>query len=195
VKRALDIIIAGLLILLCAPLMAAVALAVKWGSPGPVVIKQERVGRNHARFHIYKFRSMVTDAETLRSRLLDVNEAAAPLFKIRRDPRITRVGRVIRRFSLDELPQLVNVLIGSMSLVGPRPPFAHEVDQDYLRQVLRLKFLPGMTGLWQVSGRSDLDYDTMIRLDLRYTRDWSIWMDIKVLLRTVPVVISGKGAC
>src|SRR5205823_601454 len=146
-------------------------------------------------FELLKFRSMVKNAGQLRRELAELNEAKYPLFKIRRDPRITRVGRHLRRFSLDELPQLINVLAGEMSLVGPRPPFHDEVDEDVLRQSLRLKFPPGMTGLWQVRGRTDADYDAMIRLDFQYTRGWSIWLDFKILIETLPAIISGRGAC
>lgn len=194
-KWGLDRVIALTLLIVLAPLMLLIALAIKLDSPGSVLIRQERLGRYRRPFHLYKFRSMVANAEALRGELEAANEVAAPLFKIRSDPRVTQVGRILRRLSLDELPQLINVLKGQMSLVGPRPPFAEEVQQDFLHQALRLRFLPGITGLWQVSGRSDLSYDLMIRLDLIYTRRWSIWLDVNILLRTIPIVLAGKGAC
>jgi len=193
-KRLSDVVASLLLLALIIPLIALVAITIKLDSPGPILIRQQRLGRRGIPFQVLKFRSMVANAEQLRSGLADLNEATPPLFKIRHDPRLTRAGRHLRRLSLDELPQLVNVLLGQMSLVGPRPPFAHEVQEDALRQSLRLKFPPGMTGLWQVSGRSDLDYENQVRLDLLYTRKWSFWLDLKILFRTVPVVIAGKGA-
>jgi lipopolysaccharide/colanic/teichoic acid biosynthesis glycosyltransferase len=143
---------------------------------------------------MFKFRSMVTNAGDLMASLASLNEATPPLFKIHKDPRITRVGRHLRRLSIDEIPQVFNVLGGDMSLVGPRPPFAHEVEYDRRRQKIRLQQLPGMTGLWQVSGRSDLGYEEMIALDLRYVRDWSILLDLSILLRTPLVVLSSRGA-
>lgn len=195
VKRAIDVITASVLMIVFFPLVLLISLTIKLDSPGPVIIRQMRVGRNGRPFPLLKFRSMIHNAAELRSGLAALNEARFPLFKIRNDPRITRVGRYIRRASLDELPQLINVLLGDMSLVGPRPPFDHEVEEDWLRQSLRLRFRPGMTGLWQVGGRSRVDYDGMIRLDLHYTRVWSIWLDLKILAQTVPAVISGRGAC
>ena len=194
-KRGIDVVGSVILLVLAAPLFAVIAMSIKLDSPGPVFFRQQRMGRDGRRFRIYKFRSMVADAELLRSALLAFNEVKPPLFKIRSDPRVTRVGRFLRRCSLDELPQLINILTGEMSLVGPRPPFDHEFDDDYVHQCLRLHFRPGLTGLWQVSGRSGLDYERMIRLDLRYTREWSFWLDLKILFRTIPTVISGKGAC
>jgi len=194
-KRLLDVVVSVALLILWAPIFLAIAVLIKLDSPGPAIIRQNRVGRNGTPFEILKFRSMVSNAEQLRQDLSGLNEAQAPMFKIRQDPRITRVGRHLRRLSVDELPQLLNVVRGDMSLVGPRPPFAHEVHEDYVRQSLRLKFPPGMTGLWQVCGRSGVDYDGMIRLDLQYTREWSISLDLKILIRTLPVVISAKGAC
>jgi lipopolysaccharide/colanic/teichoic acid biosynthesis glycosyltransferase len=193
-KRALDATAAAGLLMLCSPLMLLVTVLVKLDSPGPVFIRQPRLGQNRRPFTLYKFRSMVANAESLRSDMLHLNEVDGPLFKIRNDPRRTRVGKQLRRFSMDELPQLWNVLRGDMSLVGPRPPLKDEVEADYLRQSRRLKFPPGMTGLWQVSGRSLLKYEDMIGLDLRYTRQWSIWLDLRILARTLPVVASGRGA-
>jgi len=159
-----------------------------------VLIAQERVSKGLRTFRMFKFRSMVANASELVASLQALNEATPPLFKIRNDPRITRLGRYLRKLSIDELPQLINVLRGEMSLVGPRPPFVHEVQHDRWRQSMRLRQAPGMTGLWQVSGRSDLSYEEMIALDLNYVRGWSIGLDLRILLRTPLVVIKGKGA-
>jgi lipopolysaccharide/colanic/teichoic acid biosynthesis glycosyltransferase len=195
IKRFLDVAAASCLLLISAPLLAAIALLVRIDSPGSVILRQERVGRNLRTFQMYKFRSMVRDADRIQASLSHLNQVEAPLFKIRDDPRMTGAGRLLRRLSLDELPQLVNVVRGEMSLVGPRPPFQREVDQDHLRQRVRLRFTPGMTGLWQVSGRSDLPYETMLHLDFTYMRTWSPLLDVKILLRTLPAVMRGQGAC
>ena len=194
-KRAVDMAVGGAALVLLAPILLVIAGLVRLDSAGPVVIGQDRVGRGLRSFRIYKFRSMVAGAEEMRESLLHLNEAEGPTFKIKNDPRLTRIGSFLRRSSLDELPQLWNVLRGDMSLVGPRPPFAHEVEHDLLRQRARLRFPPGMTGLWQVSGRSNLNYEAMVRLDLRYVRGWSFLNDLRILIRTIPVVITGKGAC
>lgn len=193
-KRLLDLGAAMCFLMVAAPLLGAIALMVRIDSPGSVIVRQERVGRNLRTFKMYKFRSMVPDADQLQASLAHLNQAHAPLFKIREDPRMTTVGRLLRRLSLDELPQLVNVVRGEMSLVGPRPPLQKEVDEDHLRQRLRLRFTPGMTGLWQVSGRSELPYETMLHLDFTYMRKWSPLLDIKILLRTLPAVVRGQGA-
>jgi lipopolysaccharide/colanic/teichoic acid biosynthesis glycosyltransferase len=193
-KRTLDLTLAIPALLVLGPLMVAVAIAIRLDSPGPVFIAQERVSKGLRTFRMFKFRSMVANADELVASLQALNEATPPLFKIRNDPRITRLGRYLRKLSIDELPQLFNVLRGEMSLVGPRPPLVHEVLHDRWRQSIRLRHSPGMTGLWQVSGRSDLTYDTMIALDLKYVRDWSIWLDMAILLRTPTVVLKGKGA-
>lgn len=195
VKRVLDVGAATLLLLVAAPLLGLIAFMVRVDSPGSVLLRQERVGRDLRTFKMYKFRSMVADADQMLAALTHLNQAHAPLFKIRDDPRITTVGRVLRRLSLDELPQLINVVRGEMSLVGPRPPLRSEVEEDHLRQRLRLRFTPGMTGLWQVSGRSELPYETMLHLDFTYMRTWSPLLDLKILLRTLPVVVRGRGAC
>ena len=194
-KRLVDIAGALVLSALALPLVIAVVILIKLDSRGPLVVSQQRVGRNGRTFRMYKLRSMVAGADGLQDSLAGLNEAQGALFKIRKDPRLTRVGRFLRRFSIDELPQLANVLKGEMSLVGPRPPFAHEVAQDPLRQAIRLRYPPGITGLWQVSGRSDLGYDQMIRIDLRYARTWSLLLDAAILVRTIPAVLSGRGAC
>ena len=193
-KRLLDFGVALVLLLVLSPCLLLVAVAIKLDSPGPVLIRQERVGRRLRTFHMLKFRSMVVNAIDLLAELEALNEATPPLFKIKRDPRVTRVGRFLRRSSLDELPQLVNVLLGEMSLVGPRPPFAHEVEADFLRQALRLQQTPGMTGLWQVSGRSSLGYDDMIALDLKYHREWTFLQDLRILLKTPTAVVAARGA-
>nr|WP_081639784.1 sugar transferase [Actinomadura flavalba] len=184
--------LAGLLAL--SPLLALVALVIKATSPGPVMFRQTRVGREGREFTVFKFRTMVVDAEHRRSELLEDNEGDGVLFKIRADPRITRVGRVLRRYSLDELPQLINVLRGDMSLVGPRPPLPDEVarygDDVYRRLVVK----PGLTGLWQVSGRSDLTWEESVRLDLRYVDNWSLAMDLQIMWKTGSAVVRGSGA-
>lgn len=193
-KRLFDVLVSGLLIVLCAPLMALLAVLVKADSRGPVLFKQERVGMEGAHFSMLKFRSMVVDAEDRLADLADRNEGNGVLFKIKNDPRVTRVGVVIRRYSLDELPQLFNIFGGSMSLVGPRPPLPREVEayeQDVRR---RLLVKPGLTGLWQVSGRSNLSWQDSVRLDLYYVENWSLAGDLVIILRTVRAVFHSTGA-
>ncbi|GAA1861065.1 sugar transferase [Pseudonocardia ailaonensis] len=192
-KIALDRTVAALLLLLVAPVFLAVAIAVR-ADGGPVFFRQERVGANGRTFRMIKFRSMVVDAEARLAELDAANEAAGPLFKMTRDPRITKIGEILRRYSVDELPQLINVLNGTMSLVGPRPPLPREVAtyQDAARR--RLLVRPGMTGLWQVSGRSDLTWEESVRLDLRYVENWSMALDLTILWRTVGAVVRGRGA-
>ncbi|MEG9247424.1 sugar transferase [Arthrobacter sp. Soc17.1.1.1] len=194
VKRTTDIIGAALIILAASPLLAAIALIVRFDSPGPVLFRQERVGTAGERFEMYKFRSMEVDAEAKLEQLRENHEGNAVLFKLKNDPRVTRVGRVLRKFSLDELPQLFNVLGGSMSLVGPRPPLAAEVERYDIRAHRRLLVRPGMTGLWQVSGRSLLSWDETVRLDLYYVENWSFLGDLAILLRTFKAVIGRHGA-
>ena len=194
VKRCIDVSLALLALVLAAPILLISALAIKLDSRGPVLITQERVGQGMRTFRLLKLRSMVVNADELVDVLQPLNEATFPLFKMTNDPRITRVGRHLRRLSVDELPQLVNVLRGEMSLVGPRPPLPNEVECDYLRQSIRLRQPPGMTGLWQVSGRSELGYEDMIALDLDYMHGWSLLLDLKILLRTPLVVLTGRGA-
>jgi exopolysaccharide biosynthesis polyprenyl glycosylphosphotransferase len=193
IKAVIDRLAAGLLLLLIAPVMTALAIAVR-SDGGPVFYRQSRVGQHGKSFPMIKFRSMVVNADQLRSELTDGNQGAGPLFKLRQDPRVTRVGAFLRKYSLDELPQLLNVLAGSMSLVGPRPPLPEEVA-CYSRDAQR-KFLvkPGMTGLWQISGRSDLSWEESIRLDLRYVENWSLALDILILWKTVGAVLRGTGA-
>ncbi|MBL1066644.1 sugar transferase [Streptomyces sp. 7-21] len=195
VKAALDRTAAALGLLLLAPLLALIALAIRLDSPGPALYRQTRIGHRGAPFTLWKFRTMVADAERLRPGLEASNEhVTGPLFKIRRDPRVTRVGRLLRRTSLDELPQLVNVLRGEMSLVGPRPPLPGEVASYGVAELRRLSVKPGLTGLWQVSGRSELSWDEGLALDLSYADNWSVTGDLDVLARTVRAVLDGRGA-
>lgn len=189
----LNAIAALLLIVLLAPVMLAVALAVKLDG-GPVLFRQARVGRDGNDFRMLKFRSMSVDAEARLAELVAANEAAGPLFKMAHDPRVTRVGRVIRTFSLDELPQLFNVVGGTMALVGPRPALRNEVEQYCPLARRRLVVRPGLTGLWQVSGRSDLSWAESIRLDADYVDRWSPLLDLMILFRTVGAVLRGGGA-
>ena len=193
-KRAMDMSIAATGLLVLSPLLGLVALAIKIDSPGPVIFRQRRVGKGGRPFTLLKFRSMVEGAEREVETLKGQNEAHGPIFKVRDDPRRTRVGKWIRRASVDELPQLWNVLRGEMSLVGPRPPLAAEVSGYAPWHRRRLDALPGMTGLWQVSGRSDLTFDEMVLLDIYYIENWSPALDLRILLRTVPTVLRGTGA-
>ncbi len=194
VKRSFDIVVSLLLVLLLAPLLGLVALAVKLSSRGPVVYRSLRPGIGGRPFDCLKFRTMLTDAERLQADLEMSNEQQGALFKIKRDPRVTRVGRFLRRWSLDELPQLFNVLRGQMSLIGPRPLPQRDYArlEDWHRK--RYLVLPGMTGLWQVSGRSELDFDELVRLDFLYLERWSVFLDLSILLKTIPAVIRSKGA-
>ena len=194
VKRMTDIVIAGTMLVLLAPLMALIALLIKLDSPGPVLFKQVRIGRYGRPFTLYKFRSMRVGAEEELPKLLSLNEADGPLFKIRNDPRVTRVGRWLRRFSLDELPQLWNVLKGDMSLIGPRPALPHEVEQYEPWHRKRLEVPPGLTGLWQTSGRSDMPFDEMCLLDIYYAERWSPWLDAVIFFKTIPAILFGRGA-
>lgn len=193
-KRLGDMALAGLLVVLTSPITAIIALAIRLDSPGPIFFRQQRVGRDGRTFTLFKFRSMWVDAEQRLINLLDKNEATGPIFKMKNDPRLTRVGRFIRRWSLDELPQFYNVVRGDMSMVGPRPPIPSEVEsyEDWHRR--RLEVRPGLTGLWQVSGRSDLSFDEMVLLDIWYIENWSPLLDFKILLRTIPAVLLGTGA-
>jgi len=193
-KRPLDVTLVLLGLLLIWPLLLAVALAVRLSSPGPVFFIQTRVGLNGQRFGMIKFRSMYRDAEARRAALLAQSDRAGLCFKSRHDPRITPVGRVLRRFSLDELPQIFNVLRGDMSLVGPRPALPEEVSAYPPRAHGRLRVLPGITGLWQVSGRADIGFDDMITLDLAYVSDDRLGTYLQILRRTFTAVLSGKGA-
>lgn len=193
-KRALDVSFASAAIVATAPLMIGTAVAIKLDSPGPVIFQQERVGKDGETFGCYKFRSMYVDAERRKAELLAKNEADGPVFKMKDDPRITRVGKVIRKLSIDELPQLFNVLKGEMSLVGPRPAIPSEVARYSYEQLGRLNAIPGITGLQQVSGRSNLDFKRWVELDLQYIAEQSLWKDIEILTRTIPAVIFSRGA-
>jgi exopolysaccharide biosynthesis polyprenyl glycosylphosphotransferase len=194
VKALTDRVGAFLLLTALAPLLGLLALAVRATSPGPVIYRQTRVGRNGTPFPMWKFRTMVVDADRLKSDLLAANEHDGHMFKMRCDPRVTLVGRYLRRYSLDELPQLVNVLLGHMSLVGPRPPLPEEVARYDHVELRRLSVKPGLTGLWQVSGRSDLSWHETVSLDLRYVDNWSWGWDMTVMARTVRAVLDGRGA-
>lgn len=194
VKRAMDMVLSGLALLVLLPLVfLPLALAIRCDSRGPVFFSQIRSGLNGRPFKMYKFRSMVNNAEQLRAELDARNEQAGPVFKIKEDPRITRVGRFIRRASLDELPQLFNVFMGDMSIVGPRPPIPAEVEKYERWQKRRLSMRPGLTCLWQVSGRNRVDFDNWMRLDLQYIDQWSLWLDIKLILQTLPVLLRMEG--
>jgi exopolysaccharide biosynthesis polyprenyl glycosylphosphotransferase len=194
VKRVMDVAIGGVIMLIALPLMGLFALAIKLDSPGPIIFRQKRVGMRGQEFVVYKFRSMREGADEEKAQLLEYNEMNGPLFKMREDPRTTRVGRLLRRSSIDELPQVFNVLRGEMSMVGPRPHTLEEVLQyrEWQKQVLEAP--PGMTGLAQVSGRSQLSFDEQCLLDIYYIENWSPALDFKILLRTVPKMLSGEGA-
>jgi exopolysaccharide biosynthesis polyprenyl glycosylphosphotransferase len=194
VKRAFDIVVSLLVVVVGLPLWIAIAVAIKLGSRGPVFFRDRRVGLNEREFGMIKFRTMFEDAPERQQRLEAENEAGGALFKLRDDPRVTHFGRVLRRFSIDEVPQVLNVLRGQMSLVGPRPlPLRdYELLEPWHRK--RYLVLPGMTGLWQIAGRSDLSFDDLVRLDFYYLENWSIWLDISILLRTIPAVLAARGA-
>jgi exopolysaccharide biosynthesis polyprenyl glycosylphosphotransferase len=195
VRRILDLALAGLMLLVVGPLlMLPTAILIKLTSSGPVLFKQKRCGLHGRQFVMYKFRSMVDNAEQLRIEMESLNEMDGPVFKSSRDPRITLIGKIIRRFSIDELPQLFNVLRGDMSLVGPRPPIPEEVARYELWQRRRLSMKPGMTCLWQISGRNEVSFEDWMKLDLVYIDNWSLLLDLKILLKTVPVVLLGRGA-
>lgn len=194
IKRAVDLCLSLTALVVIAPLLITIAIAVKVSSPGPVLYRQVRVGKDGKTFEMLKFRSMCVGAENMVELLRERNEATGPLFKIKRDPRVTAVGRLLRRLSFDELPQLGNVIRGEMSLVGPRPPLPAEVKNYEEWQLGRLQARPGMTGLWQVSGRSEVPFNDMVRLDLHYVRNWSFGLDLEIMLRTIPAVVANRGA-
>jgi exopolysaccharide biosynthesis polyprenyl glycosylphosphotransferase len=193
-KEAFDRILAALALAVLSPVMGLIALAVRLTSDGPVIFRQVRVGRGGEVFTVYKFRTMVVDAERHLEALWELSEGNDVLFKLKDDPRVTRVGRFLRRISLDELPQLWNVLIGSMSLVGPRPALPNEAERYGRSTARRLLVKPGITGLWQVSGRSDLSWEDSVRLDLYYVENWSFAGDIQILWKTLSAVVRGHGA-
>ncbi len=200
-KRSLDVVITLVLLVLMLPTLLIIAGLVRLSSPGPVLFRQRRIGRDGEAFTLLKFRTMYENSNSavhesyVRSLIAGTAEAVGDTFKLQRDVRVTRVGRVLRRLSLDELPQLLNVLAGNMSLVGPRPPLPYEVAVYSRRARRRLEVTPGLTGLWQVSGRSNLDFQQMIDLDLAYIERWSMWMDLQILARTPLIVFTGRGAC
>ena len=193
-KRLSDIFVSAVLIFLSLPLWVIIPVLIKRDSSGPAFFSQERVGRNGRRFIIYKFRTMVAGAEKMQEKLRYLNEVDGPAFKMKNDPRVTRIGRFLRRTSLDELPQVFNVLKGDMSMVGPRPPIFSEVVQYRLWEKKRLSVTPGITCLWQISGRSELKFDEWMKLDIQYIENWSLTLDLKILLRTISAVLSLKGA-
>jgi exopolysaccharide biosynthesis polyprenyl glycosylphosphotransferase len=194
VKRSFDLVVSSVGLILLSPLFLAVAIAIKLSSRGPVIYRSVRPGMAGKPFFCFKFRTMREHAEQIQDELEPLNEQSGALFKIRDDPRLTKVGRLLRRFSLDELPQLVNVVKGEMSLVGPRPLPMRDFDklEDWHKK--RYLVLPGITGLWQVSGRSELDFDDLVRLDFLYLERWSIMLDLSILLKTIPAVLSRRGA-
>jgi len=193
-KRIADVVVAAFSLVFLSPVMLAIAAAIRITSPGNVLFRQTRCGLGGRKFTLYKFRSMVNNAEQLRAELHQLNELEGPAFKISDDPRITPVGRLLRRFSLDELPQLWNILRGDMSFVGPRPAIPDEVEKYEPWQRRRLRMRPGLTCIWVLEGRSDVDFHRWIQLDLAYIDNWSLWLDCKIFFRTIPIVISGKGA-
>ena len=194
VRRLMDVVLSVIIGVLTLPLMAATVLAINLTSPGPVLFSQRRAGLHGRPFVMYKFRSMIDDAEQRRVEIESINEMDGPVFKSSLDPRITAIGKTLRRFSIDELPQLYNVLKGDMSLVGPRPPLPQEVERYKRWQRRRLSMKPGMTCLWQISGRNQVGFDEWMRLDLKYIDNWSLLLDLKILVKTIPVVLLGKGA-
>jgi len=193
-KRLFDIVISCLGLIILFPFFIIVAAAVKLNSKGPIMFVQNRTGKDGKEFRFYKFRSMVHEAENLKDKVRSLSEVEGPIFKIKKDPRITKLGRFLRKSSIDELPQLFNVLKGDMSLVGPRPPLPDEVTQYTPHQFQRLSVPPGITCLWQVSGRSEVSFYEWIELDIYYIEHRSFLLDLKILIRTIPVVLSGEGA-
>ncbi len=194
VKRTFDLVVSALLLLFLSPLLAVLALAVRVSSRGPIIYRSYRPGIGGEPFACLKFRTMFTDADERQAELESLNEVSGALFKIRQDPRVTKVGSILRRYSLDELPQLVNVLLGHMSLVGPRPLPQRDFDrlEDWHKK--RYLVLPGLTGLWQISGRSELDFDDLVRLDFLYLERWSVGLDLAIMLKTIPAVLTRRGA-
>jgi lipopolysaccharide/colanic/teichoic acid biosynthesis glycosyltransferase len=200
-KRGIDLVAAAVLLLLMLPTFLCIGLLVYVSSPGPIIFRQRRIGLHGSSFTLLKFRTMHSNASSAvheayyRTLVQGTAQANGTTFKLRNDTRITPLGRWLRRLSLDELPQLINVLRGDMSLVGPRPPLPYEVDHYGPRELGRLAVPPGLTGLWQVSGRANLDFQQMIDLDLAYIEAWSLWMDLRILAQTPLVVVAGRGAC
>jgi exopolysaccharide biosynthesis polyprenyl glycosylphosphotransferase len=194
-KRLIDIVASAMLLFILAPLFAVVAWLIKLNSPGPVLFAQERIGLNKRRFKMLKFRTMVNGADQHQATLEDLNEADGPVFKIKNDPRVTPLGKFLRRYSIDELPQLINVLNGDMSLVGPRPLPVRDVERiDVASHKRRFSIKPGLTCLWQVNGRSNVGFEDWVRMDLEYIDRWSLGLDMLILLKTIPAVLRGPGA-
>jgi len=193
-KRALDLLFSTMVLVLLSPVMVVLAIAIKLDSRGPVLYYSERIGKKGRVFRCTKFRTMVRDAETRRADVMHMNERDGVLFKISNDPRVTKLGHFLRKYSLDELPQFLNVIRGDMRVVGPRPPLASEVREYKLSHLRRLDVMPGVTGLWQVQGRQDPSFDSYISLDVTYIENWSIWLDLKIIMRTIGVVFSGTGS-
>jgi exopolysaccharide biosynthesis polyprenyl glycosylphosphotransferase len=193
-KRLFDIVVAMLLLAATSPLFLILAVMVKLDSPGPIFYLSRRYGRRGELFNMYKFRSMVENADDLIKELRKHNEVGGPIFKMKRDPRVTRMGTFLRKYSLDELPQIINVIRGDMSLVGPRPLPIEQVEREDFRQLKRLDVRPGITGLWQIRGRSDVSFQRLVRWDIWYINNWSFWLDLHILWQTIPVVLKGRGA-
>jgi exopolysaccharide biosynthesis polyprenyl glycosylphosphotransferase len=196
VKRVMDFVLSIILLLVLAPLFLIAALLIKFDSKGPVFFMQERVGLGKRRFRLYKFRTMIDGADKKQDELEVLNEVSSPVFKIQKDPRITRLGRILRKTSIDEIPQLINVLKGDMSLVGPRPLPVRDYNgfnQDWHRR--RFSVRPGITCLWQVNGRSSIQFEKWMQLDMSYIDNWSLWLDLKIIAKTIPTVLKGSGAC
>lgn len=194
-KRALDIIASTLGLIILSPILLVVAILIKLESKGPAIFSQKRIGLNKKEFKMYKFRSMVQNAEELKEKLAKENEMSGPMFKMKNDPRVTKVGRFIRKTSIDELPQLINVLKGDMSLVGPRPSLPKEVSKFEPWMLRRLQVKPGLTCYWQVSGRNNIDFENWMKLDLQYVNDRSFWLDLKLILKTATVLFGDENAC
>ena len=193
-KRFLDILVSLIGLILISPILLIISILIKIDTPGPILFSQPRVGLNGRKFNMHKFRSMVNNAEQLKSDLTHLNEMSGPVFKIKNDPRITRVGSFLRKTSLDELPQLINVLVGDMSLVGPRPPLPSEVNLYDPKHRKRLTVRPGITCIWQISGRNNIDFEQWMDMDAEYVDRWSFWLDMEILLKTIPAVLMRKGA-
>jgi exopolysaccharide biosynthesis polyprenyl glycosylphosphotransferase len=193
-KHLFDIILSVLAIICLAPILIITAIAIKIDSKGPVLYKQYRVGKSGKQFKMYKFRSMCSDADQRLDALHQFNEKKGPIFKISKDPRITKIGRIIRKLSIDELPQLINIIRGEMTIVGPRPPLINEAEQYTPYQAQRLSVVPGLTCYWQISGRSNLSFDEWVELDLKYIYERSLLTDLKIILKTIPAVLLGVGA-
>lgn len=195
-KRFADIVLSLSGVIILSPVFILLALLIKLESKGPAVFTQERIGINEQKFNMYKFRSMVNDAEEKFEQVKELNDTNPIMFKAKKDPRVTKMGQFIRKYSLDELPQLFNVLKGEMSLVGPRPPLERELINYKPWHYIKFTAMPGMTGLWQVSGRSNIqNFDEVVGLDYKYIRNWNLLLDLKILLKTLPVVIFAEGAC